>query len=275
MTVNQHNGLLCCLGNSCEKMAVARCSTGCNGDFSKTTQLGYVLLNKQWTVNCFSTAVVYSSCVAYNARVRRCNKSDTSSNMSCGTMLGKNMTLQKEQKTREDPRVTRTRNLIRDALDRMLQEKPFSDISVQDIAEQATINRATFYAHFEDKYGLLENLVRTNYRHNLSENVPGAAADVASMLSAVALTTLEDVRAHKKAKVDKEFEPQLERAMQDELFSFLLPAFGDAAALVVSSAVIGTTLRWRVDRYKQPPQEIVQSLVGVLTRGVRLQHGNV
>jgi len=185
------------------------------------------------------------------------------------------MTLQKEQKTREDPRVTRTRNLIRDALDRMLQEKPFSDISVQDIAEQATINRATFYAHFEDKYGLLENLVRTNYRHNLSENVPGAAADVASMLSAVALTTLEDVRAHKKAKVDKEFEPQLERAMQDELFSFLLPAFGDAAALVVSSAVIGTTLRWRVDRYKQPPQEIVQSLVGVLTRGVRLQHGNV
>ena len=185
------------------------------------------------------------------------------------------MTVVREQEAREDPRVTRTRNLIRDALDQMLEEKPFSDISVQDIAERATINRATFYAHFEDKYALLEDLVRTNYRAILSQTVPDGAADASSLLKAVALVTLEHVRAHKKAKVDKEFEPQLEHAMQDELLNFLLPVFGAAAALVASSAIIGTTLQWRACRYQQPPEDIVQSLVGVLTRGVRLQRHNV
>jgi AcrR family transcriptional regulator len=46
-----------------------------------------------------------------------------------------------------DPRVRRTRKLLQDALRSLLFERRFSRISVQDIAERATVNRATFYAH--------------------------------------------------------------------------------------------------------------------------------
>jgi AcrR family transcriptional regulator len=35
-------------------------------------------------------------------------------------------------------------------------EKSFEVITVQDLTERATVNRATFYAHFEDKYILAE-----------------------------------------------------------------------------------------------------------------------
>ncbi len=44
-----------------------------------------------------------------------------------------------------DPRVRRTRHLLHQALGNLLETKEFEKISVQDIAEAATVNRATFY----------------------------------------------------------------------------------------------------------------------------------
>ena len=174
------------------------------------------------------------------------------------------------RETREDPRITRTRKLIRDALESIIDQKPFSEISVQDIAERATINRATFYAHFEDKYALLEHLVRAKYCAALTEHEPMSAPDVSALLKTVALSTFRLVGTHRKSRLDKEFEPQLERALQDELYNFMLPALGEAAALVVSSAVIGTTMQWRACKYREAPDDLVERLVTVLSRGVRL-----
>ncbi len=59
-----------------------------------------------------------------------------------------------------DPRVKRTRQLLQRAFLDLYQEKSFSLITVQDIAERATVNRVTFYAHFEDKYALMDSLMR-------------------------------------------------------------------------------------------------------------------
>ena len=62
-----------------------------------------------------------------------------------------------------DPRVRRTRQLLQQALDKLLQTKDFENISVQDIAEAATVNRATFYDHFPDKFALLEYSVAASF----------------------------------------------------------------------------------------------------------------
>ena len=58
--------------------------------------------------------------------------------------------LPNEQKL--DPRVKRTRGLLLKSFGDLLAEKSFDAITVQDIAERSTINRATFYAHYVDKY---------------------------------------------------------------------------------------------------------------------------
>src|ERR1700730_13631592 len=63
---------------------------------------------------------------------------------------------------RLDPRIRRTRHLLQDALRRLLEEKEFEKISVQDITEAATLNRATFYAHYPDKFALLEESIRVS-----------------------------------------------------------------------------------------------------------------
>ncbi len=59
----------------------------------------------------------------------------------------------KERKS--DPRVIRSRQLLRAALISLIPEKGFGAISVQDIADRATLNRATFYLHYQDKTELL------------------------------------------------------------------------------------------------------------------------
>lgn len=159
--------------------------------------------------------------------------------------------------------------MIREALHDLMELKPFSQVSVQDIAERASVNRATFYAHFKDKYFLLEDSTRTAYRAALAEHDQLTAGNTTVFLESVAVSTFRFIHAHKKCKLDKEFEPQIARIMQDELYKFVCPALGGSAALVVSSAVIGTTMNWRANRYDRRPEELVEQLVSVLISGVR------
>lgn len=53
-----------------------------------------------------------------------------------------------------DRRVQRTRDRLGDALVELLVEKPFDDITVQDVLNRAGISRSTFYSHFRDKNDL-------------------------------------------------------------------------------------------------------------------------
>lgn len=57
-----------------------------------------------------------------------------------------------------DPRMVRTRKLLIDSFLELSKVKKFKDITIKDITDQATINRATFYTHFLDKYELLEEV---------------------------------------------------------------------------------------------------------------------
>jgi len=52
----------------------------------------------------------------------------------------------------------RTDRDIRDAFLKILKQKSFEKITVQEIIEEAMINRSTFYQHFEDKYAIVEQL---------------------------------------------------------------------------------------------------------------------
>ena len=49
--------------------------------------------------------------------------------------------------------------MLRDAFFSLLQEKSFEAISIQDIAERSTVNRATFYDHYSDKPAVVEAVI--------------------------------------------------------------------------------------------------------------------
>ena len=63
-----------------------------------------------------------------------------------------------------DPRVLRSRQMLMEALLRLLDRKEFDDISIQEIADEATLNRATFYLHYPDKNALLQAMTAARFR---------------------------------------------------------------------------------------------------------------
>lgn len=52
----------------------------------------------------------------------------------------------------------RTDRDITNALLNVMDQKAFEKITVQDILDEAMVNRSTFYQHFSDKYAILERL---------------------------------------------------------------------------------------------------------------------
>jgi AcrR family transcriptional regulator len=173
-----------------------------------------------------------------------------------------------DRPSRVDPRVLRTRKLIRDSLASLLAEKSFESISVQDIAERATVNRATFYAHFTDKFALLDALVREDVAATLSQGDPLSASNTRAMLLAVGKNVFAFVGSHRKCRVDRDFEPQFQRAIDGELTDFLSSTFGHCTAMLIASALVGAAMNWRHQAPKSPSEPIVTNIVDILVDGV-------
>lgn len=77
------------------------------------------------------------------------------------------------KKNEADPRVIRTRWLLQDAFASLIQEKNFESITVRDITERATVNRATFYAHFADKFEILESKLTESFMTIINRRISG------------------------------------------------------------------------------------------------------
>ncbi len=57
-----------------------------------------------------------------------------------------------------DKRCRKTRKAIKTSLVKLMCEKDISDITITEIAEEADINRKTFYAHYRNLYDILDEV---------------------------------------------------------------------------------------------------------------------
>jgi AcrR family transcriptional regulator len=67
-----------------------------------------------------------------------------------------------------DRRITKSQEAIKKAVTELMSEKSFDDITIQDIADRADVNRGTIYLHYTDKYDLLDKLIEEHI-NNLRE----------------------------------------------------------------------------------------------------------
>ncbi|MGG3693901.1 TetR/AcrR family transcriptional regulator [Heyndrickxia ginsengihumi] len=58
-----------------------------------------------------------------------------------------------------DRRVTKSQEAIKKAIIELMSEKSFDDITIQDLADRANVNRGTIYLHYLDKFDLLDRLI--------------------------------------------------------------------------------------------------------------------
>ncbi|GEO70831.1 TetR/AcrR family transcriptional regulator [Levilactobacillus acidifarinae] len=59
-------------------------------------------------------------------------------------------------------RATETDQKIRTAFLALLEKRPLDKITIANITQGAQVNRATFYAHYQDKYDLFEQMMATS-----------------------------------------------------------------------------------------------------------------
>jgi len=73
---------------------------------------------------------------------------------------------------KDDRRVKYTKMVLKDSFIKLLEKKDISQITIKEICEDADINRATFYAHYNDQYDLMRKI-----EEELLENVSSYLSD--------------------------------------------------------------------------------------------------
>src|SRR5258706_9686950 len=171
---------------------------------------------------------------------------------------------------RLDPRVRRTRELLQGALRKLLDQKRFDDITVQDITEPATLNLATFHAHYPDKFALLRELIRVSFLQLLSQRNVHFDGTCSTAFHPIILALCDYLlEVQKSQSSDRlQFEPFVEATVIDQIRLMLLEGFRkrpqdqrrispEMVAATASWAIYGAVKQWvdTPDRY--PAEEFV------------------
>ncbi|MGB6632043.1 MAG: helix-turn-helix domain-containing protein [Terriglobales bacterium] len=158
-----------------------------------------------------------------------------------------------------DPRILRSRQMLMEALARLLDHKEFADISVQEIADEATLNRATFYLHYADKNALLQAMTATRFRDLIARrglsftNCDGALRAIALGVCDYLAETTGCPSQLTKMPLEGSIIPVVEGM-------FLEGAAHHPAQPGVDPALLGTTAAWAIfgaaRRWLQTPARI-------------------
>jgi AcrR family transcriptional regulator len=174
-----------------------------------------------------------------------------------------------------DPRIRRTRQLLQEALSSLMQTKSFDEISVQDISEAATVNRATFYDHYTDKYSLLDATIAGGFHRLLHERNVEFDGTCPSAASAVILATCDYLtQTHSNPTVcnrQSAFEPLVDAAIIAAIRRVLekgmpgapqpsLPSSGMIAA-TASGAIYGAAKQWFFTPSHLPAEQVVPEIL--------------
>ena len=170
-----------------------------------------------------------------------------------------------------DPRMRRTRQLLQSALRNLMQSRSFDEIAVQDITEEATVNRATFYDHYSDKYALLEAMVAGGFHQLLHERNVTYDGTCTSAASAIIRATCDYLaQSHgvgTEYRRHSVFEPLIEAALTSAIRRVLMagmPKSGSASspppemiATVASWAIYGAVKEWVNTPDRLPVEQVV------------------
>lgn len=163
-----------------------------------------------------------------------------------------------------DPRVLRSRGLLMEALLRLLARKEFDDISIQEIADEATLNRATFYLHYPDKNALLQAMTAARFRDLIARrglsftNCDGALRAIALGVCDYLAATTGCPGQSAKMPLEGSIIPVVESMFLKGASEHEAPPGADPALLATAAAwaIFGAARRWYQTPDRIPAEEM-------------------
>jgi AcrR family transcriptional regulator len=178
-----------------------------------------------------------------------------------------------------DPRVKRTRELLLRAFHELATEKDMRAITVQDVTERATLNRATFYAHFQDKDALMEACFRGMIQDALNAKLSASSPFTPENLRVLFRTVRDfiDTTVRRCPRTgDSVAHPLIKSPVLEELYTFLLEWITqqspignhrryapETLATLLSWSLFGAAVEWNKTRSKDS-QEVANQVVELL-----------
>ncbi|WP_310830662.1 TetR/AcrR family transcriptional regulator [Paenibacillus pedocola] len=177
-----------------------------------------------------------------------------------------------------DPRVIRTRQHILEAFADLLRKKDFDKIRIGDITTKAAVNRSTYYAHFPDKFALVDGLLGEGFMsfvHNRVE--PGAEFTEDTMRNIViALCEYHQATNKRCIKSYDSVAPFIEKNIKAQLEEYIFGLLSRScriadeetlrlSAVFITWSTYGATFRWNSDGGKESPQAIAGKIMPLLS----------
>ncbi len=163
-----------------------------------------------------------------------------------------------------DPRILRSRQMLMEALLKLLAHKEFDDISVQEIADEATLNRATFYLHYPDKNALLQAMTAARFRDLIARR--GLSfTDCDGALRAIALGVCDYLAETTgcpsqltKMPLEGSIIPVVERMFEEGGANHAMAPGADPKLLATTAAwaIFGAARRWYQTPDRVPAEEM-------------------
>ena len=181
-----------------------------------------------------------------------------------------------------DPRVLRTRKLIMDSFIELSSIKEFKDITVKDITEEAMINRATFYYHFEDIYDLLEKALSEVLLINLNREsyLNGGFNEEKYVSIFVAITEFQKTLSN---RCHRGYEDTIARIIREQLevifYRMLVKQRPNedeqaqkAMAVMLSWGIYGASVEWRRNSEKIASEQYIKTVIPYITNGINVSN---
>ena len=173
----------------------------------------------------------------------------------------------------QDPRAKRTRLLLQQALGEMLTGQSFASVTIADITRRAGINRATFYAHFQDKDDLLEWTLREKCRRVLQDALPPQYAPSSAAWQHLIESVLNffAVMPCRCPQAARQWNGIVAGAMREELGCRLeewLPPSRQTIISAVSGAIVTTGMSWLNGKAAGTTAEGAAELTAFIVKGM-------
>ncbi|PUA36497.1 TetR family transcriptional regulator [Paenibacillus elgii] len=188
------------------------------------------------------------------------------------------------KKNETDPRVIRTRRLLQDAFTSLIQEKDFESITVRDITERATVNRATFYAHFADKFEILESRLTESFMTIINRRISGHEKLNEETIQSIFLGVCDfhkdlSIMCKRRYKsLGPVFEIQIKEKIQAILLSFIdkdkvvsspNAQLINTASIMLSWGMYGAAYVWNKEGRLLPAESFVKQTMPLVMNGAK------